>query len=87
MNKKERDKLEKSLASYFKEIHKIYTDGDSIHRGMRKKLLETFDEICILNLHGSSRIGGKTPEGGKDENVFDIQQGVAIALFVKFGEK
>jgi len=58
-----------------------------IHRGMRRKLLETFDEIYILNLHGSSRIGEKTPEGGKDENVFDIQQGVAIALFVKYGEK
>jgi len=54
-----------------------------IHRGMRGKLLETFDEIYILNLHGSSRIGEKTPEGGKDENVFDIQQGVAIALYVK----
>ena len=54
-----------------------------IHRGMRKKLLETFDEIYILNLHGSSRIGEKTPEGGKDENVFDIQQGVAIAFYIK----
>jgi len=47
------------------------------------KLLETFDEIYILNLHGSSRIGEKTPENGKDENVFDIQQGVAIVLYVK----
>jgi len=55
-----------------------------IHRGMRRKLLETFDEIYILNLHGSSRIGEKTPEGNKDENVFDIQQGVAIALFLKY---
>ncbi|GAG75538.1 unnamed protein product, partial [marine sediment metagenome] len=54
-----------------------------IHRGMRRKLLETFDEIYILNLHGSSRIGEKTPEGNKDENVFDIQQGVAIALYIK----
>ncbi|MEA2074979.1 MAG: type ISP restriction/modification enzyme [Euryarchaeota archaeon] len=54
-----------------------------IHRGMRKELLETFDEVYILNLHGSSRIGEKTPEGGKDENVFDIQQGVAIAIYVK----
>jgi type I restriction-modification system DNA methylase subunit len=54
-----------------------------IHRGMRKKLLESFDRIYILNLHGSSRMGEKTPEGGKDENVFDIQQGVAIALYVK----
>jgi predicted helicase len=57
-----------------------------IHRGMRKKLLETFDEIYILNLHGSSRIGEKTPDGGKDENVFDIQQGVAIALYIKSEE-
>ena len=54
-----------------------------IHRGMRNKLLASFDRIYILNLHGSSRIGEKTPEGGKDENVFDIQQGVAIALYVK----
>ncbi|RLA91823.1 MAG: hypothetical protein DRG69_09715, partial [Deltaproteobacteria bacterium] len=45
--------------------------------------METFDEIYILNLHGSLRIGEKTPEGGKDENVFDIQQGVAIAIYVK----
>ncbi len=58
-----------------------------IHRGIRRKLLETFDEIYILNLHGSSRIGEKTPKGGKDENVFDIQQGVAIALFVKYGDE
>lgn len=58
-----------------------------IHRGMRKKLLETFDEIYILNLHGSSRIGERAPDDTKDENVFDIQQGVAIALFLKYGEK
>jgi predicted helicase len=58
-----------------------------IHRGMRRKLLETFDEIYLLNLHGSSRIGEKTPEGGKDENVFDIQQGVAIALYVKLEQQ
>jgi len=54
-----------------------------IHRGMRRKLLETFDNIYILNLHGSSRVGERTPDGGKDENVFDIQQGVTIALYVK----
>jgi len=55
-----------------------------IHRGMRKKLLEAFDEIYVLNLHGSSRVEEKTPEGDKDENVFDIQQGVSIAFYVKF---
>ena len=54
-----------------------------IHRGMRKKLLESFNEIYILNLHGSSRIGEKAPDGSKDENVFDIQQGVSISLFIK----
>jgi predicted helicase len=57
-----------------------------IHRGMRKKLLKSFDEIYILNLHGNSRIGEKTPEGNKDENVFDIMQGVSISLFIKSGE-
>ena len=54
-----------------------------IHRGIRKMLLESFNEIYILNLHGNSRIGEKSPDGSKDENVFDIQQGVSIAIFVK----
>ena len=54
-----------------------------IHRGIRKMLLESFNEIYILNLHGNSRIGEKSPNGSKDENVFDIQQGVSIAIFVK----
>ncbi len=58
-----------------------------IHRGMRKKLLDSFDDIYILNLHGNSRIGEKTPDGSKDENVFDIQQGVSIVLFVKKEKK
>lgn len=58
-----------------------------IHRGMRKKLLETFNEIYILNLHGSSRVDEKLSAGvKKDENVFAIQQGVAIALYVKTEE-
>ena len=43
----------------------------------------SFNEIHILNLHGNSRIGEKCPDGSKDENVFDIQQGVSIAIFVK----
>jgi predicted helicase len=50
---------------------------------MRKKLLGSFNEVYILNLHGNSRIGEKCPDGSKDENVFDIQQGVSIALFIK----
>jgi len=60
-----------------------YLDG-VIHRQMRKDLLDTFDRIYILNLHGSSRREEKLPSNvSKDENVFDIQQGVAIVLFVK----
>ncbi|NQS98482.1 MAG: N-6 DNA methylase [candidate division Zixibacteria bacterium] len=59
-----------------------YIDNPTF-RGMRQSLMKTFDEIYILDLHGNSLKKEKTPEGGKDENVFDIRQGVAIALFVK----
>lgn len=55
-------------------------------RGMRYSLMKTFDEIYILNLHGSTLKKEKTPEGGKDENVFDIRPGVAIAILVKTKE-
>ena len=54
-----------------------------IHRGMREELLKSFDEIYVLNLHGNARIGETSPDGSKDQNVFDIMQGVSIALFVK----
>ncbi|PIZ44549.1 DNA methyltransferase [Candidatus Wolfebacteria bacterium CG_4_10_14_0_2_um_filter_39_18] len=54
-------------------------------RGMRVSLLNTFDEIYILDLHGSTLKKEKTPEGGKDENVFDIQPGVAITIGIKNG--
>ncbi|MCD6413503.1 MAG: N-6 DNA methylase [Elusimicrobia bacterium] len=54
-----------------------------IHRGMRKRLFESFNEIYILNLHGSSRVGEIAPNSLKDENVFDIQQSVAISLFIR----
>jgi len=59
-----------------------FLDG-RIHRQMRKHLLETFDKIYILDLHGNSKKKEKAPDGGKDENVFDIQQGVAISIFVR----
>jgi len=54
-----------------------------IHRGMREELMKDFDEIYILNLHGNSRIGEKCPDGTKDENVFEIMQGVCITFFIK----
>jgi len=59
-----------------------YLDNPTF-RGMRQSLMQTFNEIYIYNLHGNSRKKEKTPEGGKDENVFDIQQGVAILLCLK----
>jgi predicted helicase len=63
-----------------------YLDNPTF-RGMRQSLMKTFDEIYILDLHGNSLKKETTPEGGKDENVFDIRQGVAIALFIKNKEK
>jgi len=59
-----------------------YIDGIT-HRQMRKHLLETFDDIYILDLHGNSKKKEKALDGSKDENVFDIQQGVAISIFVR----
>jgi len=59
-----------------------YLDSPTF-RGMRQNLMKTFDEIYILNLHGNSKRREITPEGGKDENVFDITQGTAVSLFVK----
>ncbi|MDR1337484.1 MAG: N-6 DNA methylase [Rickettsiales bacterium] len=63
-----------------------FLDG-VIHRQMRKSLMETFDKIYILNLHGNSNIGETIPDGGKDENVFDIMQGVSINIFIKTLDK
>ncbi|MGI8589256.1 MAG: type ISP restriction/modification enzyme [Chloroflexia bacterium] len=59
-----------------------YLDNPTF-RGMRASLLGSFTDIYILNLHGNSKKRERAPDGGPDENVFDIQQGVAIALFVK----
>jgi predicted helicase len=56
-------------------------------RGMRWRLLKTFDKIFVLDLHGNSKKKEKCPDGSKDENVFDIQQGVSINFFIKTGEK
>ena len=52
-------------------------------RGMRQSLMKTFNRIYVLDLHGNTKKKERTPEGGKDENVFDITQGVAISLLVK----
>ena len=52
-------------------------------RGMRQSLMQTFNRIYVLDLHGNAKKKERTPEGGKDENVFDIEQGVAVSLLVK----
>ena len=52
-------------------------------RGMRQSLQQSFMKILFLDLHGNSKKKERAPDGGKDENVFDIQQGVAISLFVR----
>jgi len=63
-----------------------FIDG-LIHRRMRERLLETFDRIYVLNLHGDARKKERAPDGSKDQNVFDIMQGVSINIFVKSNKK
>jgi len=60
-----------------------YLDNPTF-RGMRQALMQDFDEIYVLDLHGNSLKKEKAPDGSLDQNVFDIQQGVAISLFVKY---
>lgn len=59
-----------------------YLDNPTF-RGMRQSLMKTFDDIYVLDLHGNSKKKERCPDGSKDENVFDIQQGVSINIFVK----
>jgi predicted helicase len=54
---------------------------------MRKNLLESFDKIYILDLHGNSKKKETCPDGSIDQNVFDIMQGVSINIFIKTGKK
>lgn len=49
--------------------------------------MQSFDKIYILNLHGDTRKKEKTPDGSKDDNVFDIMQGVSINIFIKQNSK
>jgi hypothetical protein len=63
-----------------------YLDNPTF-RCMRQRLIKTFTDIYILDLHGSSKKKQLSPDGSKDENVFDIQQGVAIGIFLKNPEK
>lgn len=84
------------LAQYYIERNKCGVIGfinphgfldNPTFRGMRWNLLSTFDKIYTINLHGNNKKKETCPDGSADENVFDIQQGVSINLFVKTGEK
>jgi predicted helicase len=63
-----------------------YLDNPTF-RGMRWHLLNTYDDIYIIDLHGNAKKKETCPDGSKDENVFDIMQGVSINLLIKTGKK
>lgn len=63
-----------------------YLDNPTF-RGMRWHLLKTYDKIYTIDLHGNAKKKEVAPDGSKDENVFDIQQGVSINVFIKTGKK
>ncbi len=56
-------------------------------RGMRWNLLKTYDKIYTIDLHGNAKKKETAPDGSVDVNVFDIEQGVSINIFVKTGKK
>lgn len=59
-----------------------YLDNPTF-RGMRQQLMNSFDCIYLINLHGNAKKKEVSPDGTPDKNVFDIQQGVAIIIAVK----
>ena len=59
-----------------------YLDNPTF-RGMRQSLTESFDEIYILDLHGNVMKNKKSPDGTRDENIFNIRQGVAVTFLIK----
>lgn len=59
-----------------------YLDNPTF-RGMRRSLMQTFDDIYVLDLHGNALKKETCPDGSPDKNVFDIRPGVAIAFFIK----
>lgn len=78
------DKTGEGILAYIS--NNSFIDG-LIHRQMRKHLLESFDKIYILDLHGNAKKKEVSPDGSGDQNVFDIMQGVSINLFVKTNKK
>jgi hypothetical protein len=55
--------------------------NNRVHRGVRKALLDAFDDIWVFDVHGNRRLAVK---GVSDENVFlPIKQGVAMTVLVR----
>ncbi|MBG9389005.1 type ISP restriction/modification enzyme [Caenimonas aquaedulcis] len=59
-----------------------YLDNPTF-KGMRRHLMDTFGAIWVVDLHGNSKKKEKAEDGSKDENVFDITQGAAVALYAR----
>jgi hypothetical protein len=59
-----------------------YLDNPTF-RGMRRSLALSFDQMYLLDLHGNTKKKEVAPDGSKDENVFDIQQGVSVCFLLK----
>lgn len=77
-NKKDLFEEKKGLLGFI--TNNSFLNGKT-HRKMRESLYKSFDEIYILNLHGSDK------DAKNDENVFDIKVGVCISLFVKYKDE
>ncbi len=60
-----------------------YLDNPTF-RGVRRSLLQTFDEIHLLDLHGNGKKKERAPDGSRDANVFaEVRQGAAVAILIK----
>ncbi|HEY9704836.1 MAG TPA: type ISP restriction/modification enzyme, partial [Allocoleopsis sp.] len=74
------DKVEGGILAFI--TNHGYLDNPTF-RGMRQNLMQSFSRIYIINLHGNIKKKEVCPDGSKDENVFDIQQGVSILIAIK----
>ncbi len=77
------DKMDKSEQGIVGIITNHSFLDNPTFRGMRQSLMNTFDQLYFIDLHGNTKKKEKTPEGRKDQNVFDIEQGVCISMLIK----
>lgn len=75
--------IERNLEGVLAFINPHGYIDNTTYRGMRWHLLSTYDKIYVIDLHGDAKKKEISPDGSKDENVFDIRQGVSINLFIK----